>query len=63
MLWDIIKALVAALVPILYAIIIAKYPNFPLSLEQTIALILWVLGLFFAGWHARGANNHATRRK
>lgn len=50
MLKPILKAMISALIPILYSLLVAKYPNFPLSSEQLLALILWILGIGVGGW-------------
>ena len=46
---QIVLALVAALVPLLYSLLIAKFPDFPLSADQLLAFAVWIVGLLFAG--------------
>ena len=45
-----LKALIAALVPVLYSLLKAHYPDFPLESDQVLALILWIVGLLIGGW-------------
>jgi len=49
MLFEIIKAFIAVLIPLLFTALIAKYPDFPLTAQQLVALALWLVGLLFAG--------------
>lgn len=50
-----IAAIIAIALPILFSLLVAKYPNFPLTLESVTALVLWIVGLFVAGAKARDA--------
>jgi len=52
---QIISAIIAIAVPILFSLLVAKYPNFPLNLESVTSLIVWVAGLFIAGAKLRDA--------
>jgi len=51
----IIKAAVAALIPLLYSIIIKAFPDFPISQNELIEALLWLIGMFFAGGYANSA--------
>lgn len=49
MIKQIILALIAAMVPLLYSLLIAKFPEFPLTADQLLAVAVWIVGLIFAG--------------
>ena len=51
----IIKAAVAALIPLLYSIIIKAFPDFPISQNELIEALLWLIGMFFAGGYVNSA--------
>lgn len=51
----IIAAIIAIAVPILFSMLIAKYPSFPMNLESVTSLVVWIAGLFFAGAKLRDA--------
>lgn len=53
MLPKIVTAIIAIALPILFSLLVAKYPNFPLTLESVTSLVLWLAGLFVAGAKAR----------
>lgn len=59
----IIKAAIAALVPILYSIIITKFPEFPISQNEIVEALLWVIGIFFAGGYANSAKTEFKNNK
>jgi len=52
---QIIAAIIAIAVPILFSLLVAKYPNFPLNLESVTSLVVWFAGLFIAGAKLRDA--------
>jgi hypothetical protein len=47
---NLILSLVAVLAASAYAFLVGAFPEFPLPQEKFVALILWAVGLLFAGW-------------
>jgi len=47
-----LKAVIAVLVPFFFTMLIAKYPDFPLTADQLVSLVLWLVGLVIGGWQA-----------
>ena len=47
---SLILSLIAVVAVSLYAFITGAHPDFPLSQEKFVAVILWAVGLLFAGW-------------
>ena len=55
MLNKLIKAAVAALIPLIYSVIITKFPDFPISQNELVETVIWLIGIFFAGGYANAA--------
>lgn len=54
MLWkNILAAVIAALVPILYSYFIIKFPDFPIPEGFTLAFLLWLVGMLVGGWNLK----------
>jgi len=47
------KAVLAVIIPAVYSFIISKMPDFPLTGDVFVQLILWIFGLFVGGWQAK----------
>jgi uncharacterized membrane protein YagU involved in acid resistance len=62
MLFDLIKALLGVLVPVLYAVIANKWPDFPLTSDNLFALAIWLAGLLFSGANLNNAYLRARGR-
>lgn len=48
---DILRLLLATLLPIAYVALKIAFPDFPLSQDTFVALIIWVVGLVLGGWN------------
>lgn len=48
---NIIIALISAMVPFLYALIISKFPSFPIPENMLLEILVWVVMEIFAGYH------------
>lgn len=46
---NIVFAIIGIIVPVLYSYITSKFPNFPLTQDQILALLIWAAGFFFSG--------------
>lgn len=49
---DIVKQILAVILPVLYLLLVDRYPDFPLPQESFVNLVFWLLGLLFSGWQA-----------
>ena len=49
MLLDLLKAVLAPVIALLYSILIAHWPDFPLKSADLLALVLWLLSLIYSG--------------
>jgi xanthosine utilization system XapX-like protein len=59
---EILKALIAALVPILYALLKNVLPEFPLTASQLLELILFLVGFAIGGWQVSKSFYLANQR-
>jgi len=46
----IIKALITVLIPVFWGWLKDAYQDFPLTSEQLLAIVLWIIGLVIGGW-------------
>lgn len=63
-----LTAAISVIIPVLYTWFVNLYPDFPLSLEQVLAVALWIVSLLFAGWklatiHHAFFSHHFSYRK
>jgi len=45
-----LKVFLGALLPMLYTVLIAKHPDFPIFLDEFVSVGLWIVGLIVGGW-------------
>jgi len=57
---DLLKSILAPLVAFLYSILVAHYPDFPLQSKDILALLLWLIGLWYSG--AKAKTFHLKRK-
>lgn len=48
----ILKALLAAILPVVYTLLKNTFPNFPLAQSDFVALVLWLFAFVVGGWQA-----------
>jgi len=51
----ILLAFTGILVPALYTWLVTMFPSFPLPEEQIYQFLVWLIGLFFSGYHSSQA--------
>lgn len=49
---DLIRLIIVTLLPIAFIAIKTAFPDFPLSQDSFVALIVWAVGLLLGGWQA-----------
>jgi len=47
---DYLRMTLAALLPLAYSLFIKNNPGFPLTEEQWLETIIWIIGAFIGGW-------------
>jgi len=47
---NLLKVFLGALLPMLYTVLIAKHPDFPIFLDEFVSLGVWIIGLVVGGW-------------
>jgi len=60
---QILKGIIGVIVPVIYSLIVASFPDFPLADEQFLELILWAVGLLIGGWQLNNARKVAQLKK
>jgi hypothetical protein len=45
-----LRALIVALIPLFYGTLVDAYQDFPLTLEMTVTVVVWIVGLAIGGW-------------
>ena len=58
-----IKAVLAPIIAFLYSVIIAHYPNFPIDAKTLLALVLWIISLFYSGLKVKDYHVWRTEQK
>jgi len=48
---DILRLILATLLPVAYVALKLLYPDFPLTQDTFVGLVLWVIGLLLGGWN------------
>ncbi len=49
---DYLRMTLAALLPLTYSLFIKNNPDFPLTEEQWLETIIWIIGAFIGGWES-----------
>jgi len=52
---SLLKAVLAALVPVVYTVLVTAYPDFPLPQDQFVQTVLWIIGMAIGGWQVNNA--------
>jgi hypothetical protein len=60
---NILLLLLGYLLPLLYAFIISNLPDFPLSEELFIQLLVYFIGFLTGGWHVRMAKEKSAYKR
>ena len=60
---SIIYAALAAILPIVYSLIVGELPSFPLESADFVGLILWVIGLLVGGWNLKAGRIKYLQKK
>lgn len=62
---NLLYSMLAVLLPLLYSLLLGKYPDFPLNQGETVALLLWLIGLLVGGWNLKAffSQTYDYRRK
>ncbi len=60
---NIVYAIIGIVIPVLYSYISNKFPTFPLSQDQLIALAVWAVGFFFSGANVALFHSKSVSRK
>jgi hypothetical protein len=54
---DVLRLILATLLPVAFIALKTLYPDFPLSQDTFVNLVIWVVGLLLGGWNL----NHLWR--
>ncbi len=60
---NLLKIFLGALLPMLYTMLIAKHPDFPIFLDEFVGVGLWIVGLVVGGWGASALYHKSKLRK
>lgn len=50
---NLLLTMLGILVPLLYSLIVSKFPDIPITQDNFMALIVYFVGLLIGGWNAK----------